>query len=129
MSEEFGVQCKLIAWSGQTLLLTADSPVYLIELSPTHLRTLFYSLTYQLGNLASSASATIEAIIGERFPLPDGPDGEERYNYGKVIGPYCVSFLGFVLPLTQSRYLPWRSVGLHTILDVLGPGDDSSRAR
>jgi SHS family lactate transporter-like MFS transporter len=61
-------------------------PVHLIELSPPHVRTLFYSFTYQLGNLASSASATIEAIIGERYTLPPGPGGEKRYNYGKVIG-------------------------------------------
>jgi SHS family lactate transporter-like MFS transporter len=61
-------------------------PVHLIELSPPQVRTLFYSFTYQLGNLASAASATIEATIGERYPLPDGPDGESRYNYGKVIG-------------------------------------------
>ena len=47
-------------------------PVHLVELSPPALRTLFYGLTYQLGNLASSASATIEAIIGERYPLSDG---------------------------------------------------------
>jgi SHS family lactate transporter-like MFS transporter len=39
-----------------------------------------------LGNLASAASSTIEATIGERFPLPDGPDHEARYDYGKVIG-------------------------------------------
>ena len=60
--------------------------MHLIELSPPHLRTLFYSFTYQLGNLAAAASATIEATIGQRFPLPDGPDGESRYDYGKVIG-------------------------------------------
>lgn len=60
-------------------------PVHLIELSPPALRSLFYGFTYQLGNLASSASATIEATIGERFPLPP-LDGEKRYNYGKVIG-------------------------------------------
>ena len=63
-------------------------PVHLIELSPPHVRTLFYSFTYQLGNLASAASATIEATIGERFPLPDGPDGVSRYDYGKVIGKF-----------------------------------------
>ena len=60
-------------------------PVHLVELSPPALRTLFYGLTYQLGNLASSASATIEATIGERFPLPSR-DGEDVYDYGKVIG-------------------------------------------
>lgn len=46
-------------------------------------------LTYQLGNLASSASATIQAIIGERYPLPDAPDGTERFQYGRVIGIFC----------------------------------------
>ena len=61
-------------------------PVVLIELSPPELRTLFYSFTYQLGNLASSASSTIEATIGERFPLPPAADGEQRYDFGKVIG-------------------------------------------
>lgn len=61
-------------------------PVFLIELSPPALRSLTVGLTYQLGNLASSASATIESTIGERFPLPPGPNGAERYDYGKVIG-------------------------------------------
>jgi MFS transporter, SHS family, lactate transporter len=43
-------------------------------------------LTYQLGNLASSASATIQAIIAERYPLPPAPWEEVRLDYGKVIG-------------------------------------------
>ena len=60
-------------------------PVHLLELSPPALRALFYGFTYQLGNLASSASSTIESTIGERFPLPK-LDGQSRYNYGKVIG-------------------------------------------
>ena len=69
------------------ILLIDDSPIHLVELSPPHVRALFYSFTYQLGNLASAASSTIEATIGERFPLPPNPDtGEARYNYGKVIG-------------------------------------------
>lgn len=50
------------------------------------MRAFFYGTTYQLGNLASSASSTIEATIGERFPLPPSPEGKERYDYGKVIG-------------------------------------------
>lgn len=60
-------------------------PIHLVELSPPALRALFYGLTYQLGNLASAASSTIEATIGERFPLP-AVHGEAAYNYGKVIG-------------------------------------------
>lgn len=60
-------------------------PVYLSELSPEALRATAVGLTYQLGNLASSASATIQAIIGERFPL-EPENGVERFDYGKVIG-------------------------------------------
>lgn len=62
--------------------------MHLSELSPPVLRAFFYGVTYQLGNLASSASSTIEATIGERFPLAAGPDGESRYDYGKVIGNF-----------------------------------------
>ena len=64
-------------------------PVHLIELSPPVMRTFFYGATYQLGNLAAAASSTIEATIGERFPLaPLHEDGNviPRYDYGKVIG-------------------------------------------
>jgi MFS transporter, SHS family, lactate transporter len=60
-------------------------PIHLMECAPPALRTTAVGLTYQLGNLASSASATIQAIIGEDFPLPPH-DGVERFDYGKVIG-------------------------------------------
>lgn len=61
-------------------------PIHLLELSPPALRSLLVGFTYQLGNLASSASATIQAIIAERFPLPPSATGDKRYDYGKVIG-------------------------------------------
>jgi MFS transporter, SHS family, lactate transporter len=60
-------------------------PIHLTELAPPALRTTAVGLTYQLGNLASSASATIQSVIGEKYPLPPH-DGEKRFNYGKVIG-------------------------------------------
>lgn len=60
-------------------------PIHLIELSPPALRALVVGLTYQLGNLASSASATIQGVIGERYPLPSKPDGTKRFDYGRVI--------------------------------------------
>jgi SHS family lactate transporter-like MFS transporter len=66
-------------------------PIHLIELSPPALRTLLVGFTYQLGNLASSASATIQAIIAERFPLPPSASGDKRYDYGKVIGIFMGS--------------------------------------
>lgn len=66
-----------------------------MELSPGSLRTFVVGTSYQLGNLVSSASSTIEATIGERFPLaPLVRNGKKvkRYEYGKVI---CI-FLGCV---------------------------------
>ena len=76
-----------------------------MELSPGSFRTFVVGTSYQLGNLVSSASstieATIEATIGERFPLSpkvavSPTTGKKtttlRYNYGKVI---CI-FLGCV---------------------------------
>lgn len=46
-------------------------------------RTLLAGLAYQLGNLVSSASATIEARLGEEFPLEGYENGV--YDYGKVM--------------------------------------------
>lgn len=72
-------------------------PIHLLELSPIALRSLMVGLTYQLGNLGSSASATIQSIIGERFPLPPGPDGKKRFNYGKVIAIFMGAVWAFIL--------------------------------
>lgn len=66
-----------------------------MELSPGSLRTFVVGTSYQLGNLVSSASSTIEATIGEKFPLPSlQSKGKtvKRFEYGKVI---CI-FLGCV---------------------------------
>lgn len=72
-------------------------PVFLVELSPPVLRTFIYGVSYQLGNLASSASSTIEATIGERFPLAPTPKGVKRYDYGKVIGIYAGAVWVYIL--------------------------------
>lgn len=67
-------------------------PIHLCELSPGSFRTFVVGTAYQLGNLVSSASSTIETTIGERFPLPPTKTGVSRYEYGKVIcivsGPF-----------------------------------------
>jgi SHS family lactate transporter-like MFS transporter len=65
-------------------------PIHLLELSPGHFRAFVMGTSYQLGNLASSASSTIEATIGERFPLPPLANGLARYDYGKVMGIFMV---------------------------------------
>ncbi|KAJ5335297.1 hypothetical protein N7452_007700 [Penicillium brevicompactum] len=72
-------------------------PIHLLELSPNALRSLMVGLTYQLGNLGSSASATIQSIIGERFPLPPGPSGKVRFDYGKVIAIFMGAVWAFIL--------------------------------
>lgn len=56
--------------------------------------------SYQLGNLASSASSTIESTIGERFPLPPTSKGVKRYEYGKVICIFVGCCLAYLLILT-----------------------------
>ncbi|KAI3328083.1 carboxylic acid transporter [Xylariaceae sp. AK1471] len=71
-------------------------PIHLSELSPPALRTTAVGLTYQLGNLASSAAATIQATIGERFSLPP-KNGVERYDYGKVIAIFMAAVWVYML--------------------------------
>lgn len=66
-------------------------PIHLSELAPPALRTTVVGLTYQLGNLASSASATIQGVIGERFPISPRCVGgvcTARFDYGRVIGTF-----------------------------------------
>ncbi|KAK1907563.1 hypothetical protein P3342_005890 [Pyrenophora teres f. teres] len=74
-------------------------PIHLMELSPGAFRTFVVGTSYQLGNLASSASSTIEATIGEQFPLP--PKGKtERYKYGLVICIFMGCVYAYVILLT-----------------------------
>ncbi|KAI0407971.1 carboxylic acid transporter [Xylaria palmicola] len=72
-------------------------PIYLNELSPPAIRATAVGLTYQLGTLASSASATIQATIGERYPLPPTADGVERYDYGRVIAIFMGAVWGYMI--------------------------------
>ncbi|KAL8722317.1 MAG: hypothetical protein Q9225_001165 [Loekoesia sp. 1 TL-2023] len=74
-------------------------PIHLMELSPGSFRTFVVGTSYQLGNLVSSASSTIESTIGERFPLP--PKGKtKRYQYGKVIAIFMGCVYAYVILLT-----------------------------
>ena len=85
-----------------------------MELSPGSFRTFVVGTSYQLGNLASSASSTIEATLGENYPLPSiEKEGKtvKRYNYGKVICIFMgavyayVILLAFVGPERRGRNL------------------------
>jgi len=74
-------------------------PIHLMELSPGSFRTFIVGTSYQLGNLASSASSTIESTIGSRFPLP--PKGKTlRYKYGLVICIFMGCVYAYVIVLT-----------------------------
>lgn len=74
-------------------------PIYISELSPPHFRAFIVGVVYQLGNLASSASSTIETTIGERFPLKNS-SGEivpNKYDYGKVMAIFMGCVFAYVL--------------------------------
>ncbi|KAK5996956.1 Carboxylic acid transporterhomolog-like protein [Cladobotryum mycophilum] len=75
-------------------------PIHLMELSPGAFRTFVVGTAYQLGNLASSASSTIESRLGERFPLPPNSKGVPRYEYGKVICIFMGCVYVYVIALT-----------------------------
>lgn len=75
-------------------------PIHLMELSPPSIRTFVVGTSYQLGNLVSSASSTIESTIGQRFPLPATAKGEKRYEYGKVICIFMACVYVYVIIIT-----------------------------
>ena len=81
-------------------------PIHLMELSPGSFRTFVVGTSYQLGNLASSASSTIESTIAARFPLPS-KGKTKHYNYGIVMCIFlgCVYAYVIVLTLVGPEYL------------------------
>lgn len=71
-------------------------PIHLTELtSKSSLRTMISGTAYQLGNLASSASSTIESNIGSRFPLKES--GDDAYDYGKVMCIFMGCVFGYLI--------------------------------
>jgi len=75
-----------------------------MELSPGSFRTFVVGTSYQLGNLASSASSTIETELGARFPLPSkiSATGKKtpRYKYGLVMCIFMGCVYGYTILLT-----------------------------
>ncbi|VEU21975.1 DEKNAAC102969 [Brettanomyces naardenensis] len=74
-------------------------PVHLSELAPPSFRSFVVGVAYQLGNLCSSASSTIESTIGERFPMIS-PSGEHVYDYAKVMAIFVGCVFAYVLLCT-----------------------------
>ncbi|KAN0069063.1 Major facilitator superfamily domain containing protein [Elaphomyces granulatus] len=100
-------------------------PIHLMELSPGSIRTFVVGTAYQLGNLVSSASSTIESKIGEEFPLPPTKGVPKRYNYGKVICILMACVYAYLIVIT---FLGPERLGNHfdaahdsDLLQVAGP--------
>ena len=73
-------------------------PIHMAELAPADARALVSGLAYQLGNLASAASATIETQLAERYPLARNAAGEVTKNdYAKVMAILTGSVFIFTL--------------------------------
>ncbi|CAF1359062.1 unnamed protein product [Rotaria sp. Silwood1] len=74
-------------------------PIHLMELSPEEFRSFVVGTAYQLGNLISSASSTIEATLGQRFPLESSHDtsSDHRFDYGKVMAIFLACTYVYLL--------------------------------
>lgn len=72
------------------------APLHLMELVNTTHRTFLSGLAYQLGNLASSASSTIEAEIGSRYPV-ELNGATDAYDYGKVMAIFCGAVFAYMI--------------------------------
>lgn len=90
-------------------------PTHLMEMAPPVIRTFVVGTAYQLGNLASSPAAQLQAKIAEEyFPLPSSHTGAKRYDYAKVICALISASVGFVIIVAflgtekkgRSFYLP-----------------------
>jgi SHS family lactate transporter-like MFS transporter len=106
-------------------------PIHLTELAPGSLRSFVVGTSYQLGNLVSSASSTIESTIGERFPLPP-VKGVARYKYGLVICIFmgCVYAYTLVITFFGPEYLGRRleAEADHDFEETAGGHDAVTRA-
>jgi SHS family lactate transporter-like MFS transporter len=68
-------------------------PSHLMEMAPPVIRTFVVGSTYQLGNLASSPAAQLQAKIGEKyFPLPGG-----KADYAVVICAFLAASIVLVI--------------------------------
>lgn len=112
------------------------APLHLIELVNANHRSFLSGLVYQLGNLVSSASITIEAQLGTKFPI-ESERGNDIYNYGLVMLIFCGAVFAYMLvivPLGPERFHRDITLGESEdeIVGGVGVGDrgdrDSARA-
>jgi SHS family lactate transporter-like MFS transporter len=106
-------------------------PIHLIELSPEQFRSFVVGTAYQLGNLISSASSTIEAKAGESFPKPSSSTDSAhpgQYDYGKVMAIFlaCVYVYLFIIIFLgpEKRNIDETTTNNNTIEEHKKPSDD-----
>lgn len=75
------------------------APLHLFELTPPNYRALASGLAYQLGNLVSSASSTIESTLGEKYPITRA-DGTPTHDYGKVMAIFTGAVFAYMIVVT-----------------------------
>ncbi|KAG5418826.1 hypothetical protein I9W82_003544 [Candida metapsilosis] len=64
-------------------------PIHISELSPPQFKTFVTGVAYQLGNLVSSASSTIEATINDTL-----------HDYGKTMAIFIGAVIGYLMLIT-----------------------------
>ena len=75
-------------------------PVYLSEISPAAFRATFPGLAYQLGNMASSASSTIESRGGQNILMDDPKHpGQKIADYATVSAILLACVVGYLTVL------------------------------
>ncbi|AAS53704.1 AFR333Wp [Eremothecium gossypii ATCC 10895] len=87
-------------------------PFHLHTLAPdSQTKVFFVGVSYQIGNLISSPSSTMESSIARRFPIGVDANGKTIYDYGRVMS-----------------YFVWGSTALMFISVFLGPEFNPNRA-
>lgn len=71
-------------------------PAHLSELAHPEFKSFIVGVAYQLGNLASSASSTIESQLGSNFPTHD-KKGNSIDNYGLVMALFVGAVFAYNL--------------------------------
>lgn len=98
-------------------------PIHLVELAPDDYRVFVVGFAYQLGILISSPVDSIEAKIGEHFPLDPIQNGvtTNRYDYGQVMAIFigCAYIYTIVItaigPESKGRHLRRSDIELDNI--------------
>lgn len=75
----------------------------IIELVNANYRAFLSGVVYQLGNLASSASSTIESKLSEQFPITT-KTGVESHDYALVTAIFCGAIFAYIILITFLGY-------------------------